>query len=197
MPVCFGMACGETLLSNPGPPKRSRPQTKLQAPRRVLEDAPSSGGYFRVHVHPKRFPAAHGLSGAEWASRVVHDGAQFVVVNKPPGLQVPPTVDNVRESLLAKVEEASVLVCVFLCVCVCVCACVCVCVCVCLQKQGADTILLILVSSPSAVCWSTLRGVIHTKQVLGLELGVLAPPHRLDSGTEGLVVLAKTPEFSR
>lgn len=34
-------------------------------------------------------------------------------------------------------------------------------------------------------------------QALGLEQGVLGPPHRLDVGTEGLVVLNKTPAFAR
>ena len=42
-----------------------------------------------------------------WRSRVVHEDKGCVVANKPPGLQVPPTVDNVRESLLAKIEEVS------------------------------------------------------------------------------------------
>ena len=52
--------------------------------------------------------------------------------------QVPPTVDNSRESLMAKVEEA-----------------------------------------------------------LGLAAGSLNPPHRLDAGTEGVVVLGKTGDFVR
>lgn len=60
------------------------------------------GGYFRVHLHPKRFPAAHR---GDWPARIVRDAAAWVAVNKPPGLQVPPTVDNVRESLLACVEQ--------------------------------------------------------------------------------------------
>ncbi len=44
-----------------------------------------AGGYLRVHVHPKRFPAAHQV---DWASRVVAVAQEFVVVNKPPGVQV-------------------------------------------------------------------------------------------------------------
>ena len=46
----------------------------------------TDGAYFRVHLHPKRFPAAYEVQ--DWRARIVHDGAEFVVVNKPPGLQV-------------------------------------------------------------------------------------------------------------
>ena len=80
-------------------------QPSLQAPRRLLQDVHIVGGaYFRVHLHPKRFPLACA-DGRDWGSRVVHHSDGFVVANKPPGLQVPPTVDNIRESLLTKVEE--------------------------------------------------------------------------------------------
>lgn len=58
----------------------------LQTPRRLATDvAITDGGYFRVHVHPKRFPAAYGV---DWRSRIVHDCADYVVVNKPAGVQV-------------------------------------------------------------------------------------------------------------
>lgn len=62
-------------------------QPNLQAPRRLLQDTIiTDGAYFRVHLHPKRFPAAYEVQ--DWRARIVHDGAEFVVVNKPPGLQV-------------------------------------------------------------------------------------------------------------
>ncbi|GAX73037.1 hypothetical protein CEUSTIGMA_g489.t1 [Chlamydomonas eustigma] len=110
----------------------------LQNPQRMLEDLHVEGGaFFRVHLHPKRFPVAYDPT-IDWSARIVHHVQHFVVVNKPPGLQVPPTVDNVRESVCAKVEEA-----------------------------------------------------------LGLGYGSLAPGHRLDTGTEGLVILTKTAEFAR
>lgn len=65
-----------------------------------------SGGYLRVHVHPKRFPAACAVGGAgAWRARVVGRGPGWWVVDKPAGMQVPPTVDNVRESVVACVEE--------------------------------------------------------------------------------------------
>ena len=53
--------------------------------------------YVRVHVCPKRFPVFHDV---DWSHRVVDDGEDFIVMNKPSGVPVPPTVDNVVENLL-------------------------------------------------------------------------------------------------
>ncbi|GLC57983.1 hypothetical protein PLESTB_001301600 [Pleodorina starrii] len=77
------------------------------------------------------------VSLPQWAPRLLAVAADYVVVNKPAGLQVPPTVDNVQESLLACVEKA-----------------------------------------------------------LSLPPGSLAPAHRLDAGTEGVVVLSRNPQFA-
>jgi len=43
---------------------------------------------------------------------------------------------------------------------------------------------------------SHARARAHT-QALGFEAGSLSPPHRLDAGTQGCVVLSRTPDFSR
>ncbi|KAG2432348.1 hypothetical protein HYH02_012922 [Chlamydomonas schloesseri] len=107
--------------------------SKLQTPRRLAtDDVVAMGGYLRAHCHPKRFPVAHALSAQDWSARLLAVRPDHVVVSKPPGLQVPPTVDNVQESLLACVERA-----------------------------------------------------------LSLPGGVLQPAHRLDAGTEGVVVLVR------
>ncbi|GLI70830.1 hypothetical protein VaNZ11_015834, partial [Volvox africanus] len=112
--------------------------SRHQTPRRLDSDqALSRGGYLRVHMHPKRFPVAHALSHEQWSRRLLAVRPDHVVVNKPPGLQVPPTVDNVQESLLACVEKA-----------------------------------------------------------LSLKPGSLHPAHRLDAGTEGVVVLARDAAFA-
>ncbi|GFR52274.1 hypothetical protein Agub_g14809, partial [Astrephomene gubernaculifera] len=166
--------------------------SRHQTPRRLAADQPvHAGGYLRAHLHPKRFPAAYhdnysgmdnssrdssnvgsshmnsndkggaredaasggvgegggweagggggGRSGRSswWLGRLLAVREDHVVVSKPPGVQVPPTVDNVRESLLACVEGA-----------------------------------------------------------LSLPPGSLLPAHRLDAGTEGVVVLARTPAFA-
>ena len=119
----------------------------------------------------------------------------FLHVGRCP--QVPPTVDNLRESLMAKVEEV----------------------------RGVHGPQLLLGVQPACFLWlrpRLLPGSMtmpvcncnvpfsrpqcdflalfcdhHIPQVLGLEQGVLGPPHRLDVGTEGLVVLNKTPAFAR
>jgi hypothetical protein len=58
----------------------------LQHPKRILQDQEvAAGGYVRVHVHPKRFPAAHSC---DWRAAVLADAREYVVVDKPPGVQV-------------------------------------------------------------------------------------------------------------
>jgi hypothetical protein len=39
----------------------------------------------QVHVHPKRFPAAYSV---DWRQRVLADRPEYVVVDKPTGVQV-------------------------------------------------------------------------------------------------------------
>lgn len=59
---------------------------KLQHPRRLSEDVhATAGGYVRVHVHPKRFPAAYSV---DWSQHIIHDHPEYVVVDKPAGVQV-------------------------------------------------------------------------------------------------------------
>jgi len=74
--------------------------TELQTPRRVPAAGPPcparEGGYARVHVHPKRFPAA---SRVDWGARVLGSAPAWAVVDKPRGVQVVSTADNVRESV--------------------------------------------------------------------------------------------------
>jgi 23S rRNA-/tRNA-specific pseudouridylate synthase len=75
------------------------------APARCTRaDAHQPGGaYVRVHVRPRRYPAARAV---DWRSRVLHRGDGFVVVNKPASMPVCDGVDNVRESLTACVSSA-------------------------------------------------------------------------------------------
>jgi hypothetical protein len=59
---------------------------RLQHPSRLLGDITVTAGcYVRVHVHPKRFPAAHSV---DWKQRIVYNGPELVAVDKPPGVQV-------------------------------------------------------------------------------------------------------------
>lgn len=60
------------------------------------------GDYVRVHLQPRRFPAA----ALDWATRVFADTEDFVLVNKPPEVPVPPTLDNIHENVLACMSRA-------------------------------------------------------------------------------------------
>jgi len=54
--------------------------------------------YIRVHCSPKRFPVFHSI---DWPLRVVAEGMNYVILDKPAYLPVAPTVDNILESALS------------------------------------------------------------------------------------------------
>ena len=67
------------------------------------------GDYIRLHPKPKRFATA----AVEWASRLVFVDPEFVIVNKPSGVPVHATIDNLQENLiraLGSVVEGPLLV---------------------------------------------------------------------------------------
>lgn len=73
-------------------------------PQRAATDVDvRMNAYVRVHVHPKRFPNAYKV---DWKARIVHAAEDFVVINKPAGVPVVPTVDNILESCLACAAQA-------------------------------------------------------------------------------------------
>lgn len=55
----------------------------------------NEGDYIRVHTKPRRFPA----NTFQWKERIFHEDSNFVVVDKPAGLPVHPSVDNCLENL--------------------------------------------------------------------------------------------------
>lgn len=55
------------------------------------------GAYLRVHMEPKRFPLHLDIL----RDRIVAETDDFLVINKPSGLPVHPTLDNSRENLVA------------------------------------------------------------------------------------------------
>ncbi|KAL4529959.1 hypothetical protein Ndes2526A_g04699 [Nannochloris sp. 'desiccata'] len=54
--------------------------------------------YIRVHCSPKRFPVFHSV---DWPQRVMAEGSDYVILDKPAYLPVAPTVDNILESALS------------------------------------------------------------------------------------------------
>ncbi|PRW60645.1 RNA pseudouridine synthase chloroplastic [Chlorella sorokiniana] len=78
--------------------------TEARTPQRVTEDLViPQNSYIRVHIMPKRFPAAYSVS---WADRIVANTADFVVVSKPAGVPAAPTVDNLIECAPCCAAEA-------------------------------------------------------------------------------------------
>jgi 23S rRNA pseudouridine1911/1915/1917 synthase len=55
----------------------------------------------RVHLHPRRFPAAH----IDWKKCIVEDNDDFVLINKPNFVPTHPTLDNVLENASAMVAK--------------------------------------------------------------------------------------------
>jgi 23S rRNA-/tRNA-specific pseudouridylate synthase len=51
-------------------------------------------------------PHRNKYSGACAQERIVEEGDEWVVIDKPAGVPVPPTVDNVKENCLARVTAA-------------------------------------------------------------------------------------------
>ncbi|KAK9831405.1 hypothetical protein WJX81_002433 [Elliptochloris bilobata] len=85
-------------------PEASRKDLKRAVPRRALQDvAVPRRAYVRVHVHPIRYPAAYTT---DWKARIVSKGAGYVVVDKPAGVPVVHSTDNVIESSLTCVAQA-------------------------------------------------------------------------------------------
>ena len=76
----------------------------LQKVRRLRADEEMApGSYLRVHARPKRFPACYDV---DWTARVVALSPDWVVLDKPPGVPVCPTVDNWLENCLVCGSEA-------------------------------------------------------------------------------------------
>lgn len=57
--------------------------------------------YLRVHQTPRRFP----VQVFNYPDCVIHEDEDLLIINKPSGLPVHPTVDNTQENLLALLEK--------------------------------------------------------------------------------------------
>lgn len=58
------------------------------------------GDYLRIHPNPRRF-AVHNC---QWSQRVVFEGSDFLIVNKPAGIPSIATVDNSEENTVCALE---------------------------------------------------------------------------------------------
>eukprot|EP00607_Mallomonas_marina_P000001 CAMPEP_0182438628 /NCGR_PEP_ID=MMETSP1167-20130531/85904_1 /TAXON_ID=2988 /ORGANISM="Mallomonas Sp, Strain CCMP3275" /LENGTH=581 /DNA_ID=CAMNT_0024632077 /DNA_START=607 /DNA_END=2349 /DNA_ORIENTATION=- len=61
-----------------------------------------SGSYCRIHVNPKRYPAAPRM---DWSSLLLLSSSSLVVLDKPAGVPVSPSTDNLRENVQFQVSE--------------------------------------------------------------------------------------------
>jgi hypothetical protein len=70
---------------------------------RITEDMPvPRGSYVRVHANPKRHLVANAI---DWSARILAQEDGLVVLDKPAGVPTVPTVDNLVESALFRVQQ--------------------------------------------------------------------------------------------
>jgi 23S rRNA pseudouridine1911/1915/1917 synthase len=70
--------------------------------KRCLENSPIEiGTYIRVHQQPRRFP----VEVFDFQKAKVFENEDLLVINKPSGLPVPATVDNIQENIAALVAQ--------------------------------------------------------------------------------------------
>lgn len=70
--------------------------------QRILNDVVvSQQDYIRVHTKPRRFP----IENLEIRDSIIFNNDNFVVLNKPAGIPVHPTVDNIKENILFLLEQ--------------------------------------------------------------------------------------------
>jgi hypothetical protein len=73
--------------------------------RKLTKDSwVTSGDYIRVHASPRRYPEVYSY---DWQEALIHVDIEggFVVVHKPRGVPVAPTIDNAKECVVTQVEE--------------------------------------------------------------------------------------------
>jgi 23S rRNA pseudouridine1911/1915/1917 synthase len=74
---------------------------RLKCPKNQQDPIIQAGTYLRVHLQPRRF----SLDLEHLKTRVLDETEDLVVIDKPAGLPVHPTLDNQRENALAAFGE--------------------------------------------------------------------------------------------
>ena len=90
-------ALREDVIRELGITQPNHPDHSCRRVTRDDDDCVGYGAYLRVHLQPRRFPRAREV---DWAASVVRATEHFVVIDKPYGVGVPPTVDNAEENCL-------------------------------------------------------------------------------------------------
>ncbi|MCX7979243.1 MAG: RluA family pseudouridine synthase, partial [Bdellovibrionaceae bacterium] len=60
-----------------------------------------SGDYVRLHENPRRF----AVEKVNWGSLIVRDESDWLLIDKPAGIPVHPTLDNAIENALVQMEQ--------------------------------------------------------------------------------------------
>jgi 23S rRNA pseudouridine1911/1915/1917 synthase len=73
---------------------------------KVRETSPDamvqSDAYLRIHTKPRRFPM---VSKVDWPKRIIHASDEVVIIDKPGGVPVHGSTDNILETCMAEVER--------------------------------------------------------------------------------------------
>eukprot|EP00961_Rhodomonas_salina_P127586 1720359-Rhodomonas_salina.3 len=64
----------------------------------------AENAYIRIHTHPRRFPLANTI---DWRARIQHECPDFILVDKPGGVPVHPSLDNSVETCVECVSKVS------------------------------------------------------------------------------------------
>jgi 23S rRNA pseudouridine1911/1915/1917 synthase len=65
-----------------------------------IDQVINPGDYLRAHLEPRRFPLATQVRLLEKSELVVFENSEMLIINKPVGVPVHPTVDNQVENML-------------------------------------------------------------------------------------------------
>lgn len=76
-------------------------KNRLKCPENQQDPVIEQGTYLRVHREPKRFP----LNPESLRDRIIDETENFLLINKPAGLPVHPTLDNQQENALTAFEN--------------------------------------------------------------------------------------------
>ena len=174
-------------------------QTQIQKPQRIFEDITLyPGDYLRVYPNPKRYLqnlTSIGNTDNFVAIKILEDNENYMIVNKPPGLPVHPTVDNYYQNLLQVLKRRDIVKCLE-------------------HKASVDRSKSTFVETQSEIIEAKETALnsekVYTDNKMPVQVhcdeknnstnassGDLFLPQRLDTDTSGLIILTKTKSFNK